>query len=110
LQKAVSFNGDVSTFDTSKVVRMDSMFNGATLFNQPAVSRWNVSKCTSFAETFKDALSFNQNLSQWNVTSVRLLCFGIVPSLCSRHVLSTSLTHAHAAAIALVHAPHRPPR
>jgi Mycoplasma protein of unknown function, DUF285 len=108
LQKAVSFNGDVSTFDTSKVVRMDSMFNGATVFNQPAVSQWNVSKCTSFAETFQDALSFNQNLSQWNVQSVRSLCVGFVPSLCSRHVLS--LSHAHTADIALWHAPHRPPQ
>jgi Mycoplasma protein of unknown function, DUF285 len=72
LQKAVSFNGDVASFDTANVVRMDSMFSGATVFNQASVARWNVSKVTNFAETFKDALSFNQNLSSWNVKSVRI--------------------------------------
>ena len=39
----LDFNGDISTWDVSKVINMESMFHGCTLFNQD-ISSWDVSK------------------------------------------------------------------
>ena len=46
---------------------MNSMFLGATKFNQP-LSSWDVSKVADTKYMFKDAISFNQDLSAWDVT------------------------------------------
>ena len=40
---------------------MESMFWGATSFNQP-LNNWNVSKVTYMEEMFEEATSFNQPL------------------------------------------------
>ena len=48
---------------------MNSMFQGATNFNQP-LSNWNTSKVTSMNNMFQSATNFNQNLSNWDTSKV----------------------------------------
>ena len=45
------------------------MFQGATSFNQD-ISNWDVSGVTDVQGMFKDATSFNQNLSAWQINPV----------------------------------------
>ncbi|NME69785.1 BspA family leucine-rich repeat surface protein [Flammeovirga aprica] len=66
---AISFNGDLSKWDVSKVKNMSYMFEGATSFNGD-LSSWDVSSVTRMDYMFKEATSFNGNLSTWNVSSV----------------------------------------
>ena len=65
--------GEISHWDVSKVTNMDSMFAGATSFNQP-LNKWNVSNVTSMRWMFLSAESFNQPLNKWNVSNVRVMC------------------------------------
>jgi len=58
------FNHPVDSFDTSKVQRMDSMFQDATAFNQP-VDSFDISNVSRMREMFSGATSFNQCLSSW---------------------------------------------
>ncbi|HHB93698.1 MAG TPA: BspA family leucine-rich repeat surface protein [Campylobacterales bacterium] len=53
----------------SKVTKLDSMFNGASLFNQD-ISDWNVSTVTSMKDMFSNATAFNQNLENWDISNV----------------------------------------
>ena len=43
------------------------MFEGAVLFNQD-ISKWPVLKGTNMENMFKNATSFNQNLTFWLLT------------------------------------------
>ena len=63
----VSFNGDISGWDTSKVTDMGTMFFGASTFNQD-LSRWNITNVVDMAAMFSGARAFNQDISKW-VTS-----------------------------------------
>jgi len=58
---------DIPNF--SKVTTLDSMFNGASLFNQD-ISDWNVSTVTSMKNVFANATAFNQNLGNWDISNV----------------------------------------
>jgi surface protein len=55
--------------DLSGVTIMDSMFQGASSFNQ-SINHWDVSNVTTLYRTFRDASSFNQPLNNWNTASV----------------------------------------
>lgn len=44
-------------------------FKGATSFNDPAVTSWDVEFVTDFSEMFHHATSFNQDISEWNTRS-----------------------------------------
>jgi surface protein len=68
---ARAFEGNVSSFDTSRVTNMDRMFRDAVLFNSPGVVGWNVESLTSCNFIFLRARSFNQDLSDWQVGQVR---------------------------------------
>lgn len=83
IQNAISFNGDLSSFDTAKVTTMDFMFQGTTMFDQEALVDWDVGSVSSFDGTFKSALAFSQNISSWNVSNVRPLCRCVVCDLYS---------------------------
>ena len=78
-ENASSFDGDLSSWDTSKVTDMRSMFKGASSFNSD-IGSWDVSSVENYWEEytqeyinvmeamFKDATSFNQDLSSWCVS------------------------------------------
>jgi Mycoplasma protein of unknown function, DUF285 len=66
LDKA-TFNEDVSGWDMSRAVSLESMFEGNTFFNQD-ISSWNLGLNTqTAARIFFGASSFNQNLCPWGV-------------------------------------------
>ena len=64
-----TFNQDISSWDTSNVTRMNSMFAGAESFNQD-IGSWNTSKVTNMSYMFYNNSSFNQDLSSWCVSNV----------------------------------------
>jgi hypothetical protein len=75
---ATSFNNgsstDISLWRTNSLTNIDSMFRGATSFDQPINSDgstyWNLAGITQMVDTFREAISFNQDLSLWNVSNV----------------------------------------
>jgi surface protein len=50
--QASSFNTDISTWITSQVTTMDSMFYSATSFNQSDVCKWDHGKVTTSTDMF----------------------------------------------------------
>ena len=56
-------------WDVSNITNMESMFREASSFNKD-ISIWNVSQVTDMADMFNGVTSFNQNLSTWNVANV----------------------------------------
>ena len=66
---ARSFNGNISSWDTSGVETMREMFHGAISFND-TISGWDVSGVTNMRDMFNGAGDFNQDISGWNVSNV----------------------------------------
>eukprot|EP00808_Paulinella_micropora_P007362 g13701.t1 len=68
---------------TAQVTNMESMFNGASNFNQD-LSSWDTSSVLDMQYMFSNAFNFNQDLSSWDTSSV-ILCnsFASGTSLCS---------------------------
>lgn len=66
---ATSFNEDISSWDVSSVTDMGSMFSNATSFNQPLKS-WNVSSVTTMDNMFSGATLFGKDITSWDVSSV----------------------------------------
>ena len=56
-------------WNVSNVTDMQSMFAGASSFNQP-LNKWNVSNVTDMGFMLQRAYSFNQPLNNWNVSNV----------------------------------------
>lgn len=52
----------------STVTDLSSFFEGATIFNDPNVSKWDVSNVTLFTKMFNQARAFNQPLNDWNMS------------------------------------------
>lgn len=69
LHKATTF-AKVPTYLPWHMTNFDDMFNGAKLFNDANVSKWNMKNATTAARMFKDS-GFNQNLRQWCVTNLK---------------------------------------
>ncbi len=67
--KSLGDQGSMNSWDTSTITNMDSMFRGATTFNQP-IGAWNTSSVTSMMYMFADTSSFNQSISSWDTSSV----------------------------------------
>jgi len=70
---ATAFNKDISSWDVSSVTDMDYMFQGATAFNNGGNAlSWGTktSKVTSMNNMFYSAISFNQDISGWDVSNV----------------------------------------
>jgi surface protein len=64
-----SFNGDISSWDTSSVTDMGNMFASASSFNQD-IGNWDVSKVTNMTRMFNAASVFNQDIGNWDTSSV----------------------------------------
>jgi autotransporter-associated beta strand protein/surface protein len=72
-----SFNGDISSWDTSSVTTMKLMFQRAFVFDQP-IGAWDTSNVTDMESMFAEAEAFNQPIGSWdvsNVTDMRALFF-----------------------------------
>ena len=76
---ATSFNRDISAWVPSQVSTMFRMFNSATSFNSNGgnIGVWgnNTSNVTNMCEMFSQASSFDQDLSNWNVSLVNNMSF-----------------------------------
>ena len=65
----ITFDGDISRWNTEKVTNMYAMFYYASAFNQD-IGNWNVEKVTNMYAMFYSASSFNQNIGSWNTEKV----------------------------------------
>jgi len=68
-----TFNQDISSWDVSNVIYMIGMFYEATAFNNGGVAlTWGskTNKVKSMRSIFFTAISFNQNISGWDTSSV----------------------------------------
>lgn len=73
---AKAFEGDISNWDTSAVTTMESMFQGAELFDGAintkidALPSWDTTNVTNMKNMFNGATKFNQPLYYWNTFNV----------------------------------------
>ena len=67
---AKKFNGDISLWDTSRAVYMNSMFEDSE-FNGD-ISRWDVRNVKEFFKMFRNS-KFNGNISSWCVDSALIM-------------------------------------
>ena len=70
---ATNFNQNIGNWDTSNVTNMSSMFQSATNFNQN-IGNWDTSNVTNMTSMFSSATNFNQDIGSWdtsNVTNIR---------------------------------------
>ena len=65
----ITFNTDISFWDTSNVIQMDKMFYNASIFNQN-IGNWNTGKVKSMNAMFKKAVLFNNNIKFWDTSKV----------------------------------------
>ena len=65
--------GDISYWDVSNVTNMAYMFTGCSNLNQD-ISRWSVSLVTDMSYMFFGCENFNQNISNWDVSKVTDMC------------------------------------
>ncbi len=63
------FNGDISTWNTSKIQDIQSLFFDDVAFDQD-VGFWNTSNITNMNSVFYNTDIFNQDLGAWNTSSV----------------------------------------
>ena len=70
----VTFDADISSWDTSTVTNMSYMFQnvgeeGELIFNQD-IGNWDTSNVTNMASMFKGNLNFNQDVGNWDTSNV----------------------------------------
>ncbi|NDK09277.1 BspA family leucine-rich repeat surface protein [Candidatus Gracilibacteria bacterium] len=68
-QSNLTFNNDISYWNTSSGVNFEFMFDGAKAFNQN-IGSWKMNNATSLLAMFRGASVFNQNLNSWNISNV----------------------------------------
>jgi surface protein len=71
-QDALSKYGAIAKWDTSKVTAMGSLFKQASTFNED-LSLWDVSQVTDTSYMFASASAFTSDLSSWDVGRVEVM-------------------------------------
>ena len=66
---ALSFYGEINTWNVSAITDMDELFKDKTTFNSN-ISAWDVSNVTTMRFMFDNAQNFNQNIDTWKVGKV----------------------------------------
>lgn len=69
LLQRIGEGADLSKVCTSLITDMNDIFKDATSFNQD-ISSWDVSNVTDMGSMFKGASTFNQPIGYWNVSNV----------------------------------------
>jgi hypothetical protein len=59
-----TFNVDITSWDTSKVIYLNGTFTQTGAFNQP-IGTWNVENVLEMRRTFSFAMAFKQNIGAW---------------------------------------------
>jgi len=67
-------DGDLSSWDVSRVTNMRGMFYGASTFNAN-LAAWDVAQVTDMRHMFSGASAFNADLSAWNVSRVFYMAY-----------------------------------
>ncbi|MDG1307322.1 MAG: BspA family leucine-rich repeat surface protein, partial [Porticoccaceae bacterium] len=67
---ADKFNADIGNWDTSHVLSMSLMFNGASAFNQD-IGGWDTSTVEKMSSMFYNASVFNQDIGGWDTSQVK---------------------------------------
>ena len=65
----ISFNEDISHWDTGNVTDMNHIFMNAYDFNQP-IDNWNTENVTDMHRMFLNARKFNKPIGNWNTGNV----------------------------------------
>lgn len=60
----------VPTNIPSSVTDLGSMFSGASIFNSPNISSWDISNVTATNYMFYQAFAFNQPIGSWNTSRI----------------------------------------
>ena len=68
-KEAIAKYGHISSWDTSNVTDMSSLFAKYETFNED-IGSWDISKVTNIGCMFLSATSFNQDISSWDVSGV----------------------------------------
>ena len=71
IAECVFSNGAMGTWDVSAVTDMSAVFKDAASFNED-ISDWKVSGVTDMSQMFEGAKAFSQPLAKWDVSKVRL--------------------------------------
>ena len=71
---ALAFDQDISSWDTSRVINMSSMFTNNTVFTNGGsqeIGNWNTSNVIDMGAMFNGAQAFNQNIGSWDTSKVQ---------------------------------------
>merc|ERR1712176_158541 len=77
---AKSKYGTIEQWDTSKITNMGHLFRNAASFNDD-ISSWDTTRVTDMQQMFRSASKFNQDISLWNVdkvTSMKFMFYGAI--------------------------------
>ena len=68
-RNSFAFDQDIGNWNTSNVINMASMFRNSFAFDQD-IGNWNTAAVTDMNDMFRFALAFNQNIGSWNTAAV----------------------------------------